>query len=90
MLVPAGSFDNLKPLWHEWSTGIIGINNELTDISKIVDSNQLDNAALAKHAFAMYKLTESLEHTREKAFVIIRDASKHGDSSEKVNLPGEK
>ncbi|HEY9772379.1 MAG TPA: hypothetical protein V6C81_01065 [Planktothrix sp.] len=90
MLVPAGTLDDLRPLWQEWSTGITGINNELTDISKIVDSTQLDNAALAKHALTMYKMTETLERTRQKAFVIIRDASKHADSSEKVSLPGEK
>jgi hypothetical protein len=90
MLVPAGTLDKLKPLWQQWTTGIAGINNELTDISKLVDSTQPDNAALAKHALAMYNLTESLEHTRQKAFVIIRDASKHGNSSDKVSLPGEK
>jgi hypothetical protein len=90
MLVPAGTLEHFKPLWLEWTTGIAGINNELTDISKLVDSTPPDNAALAKHALAMYKLTERLEHTRQKAFILVRDASKHGNVSEKVSLPGDK
>jgi hypothetical protein len=88
MLVPASTLDKLQPHWNEWITGIADINKELTEISKLIDSAEPSNAALAKHAAAMYHLTEKLEHTRQKAFLIIRDATKHGDSSEKVSLPG--
>jgi hypothetical protein len=90
MLVPASTLDKLQPNWNEWITGIADINKELTEISNLVDSAEPSNAALAKHAAALYNSTEKLEHTRQKAFLIIRDATKHGDSSEKVSLPGER
>ena len=89
MLVPASTVDKMKPLWKEWRAGIEEINNQLTEISNLIDSTQPCNTALIKHSTAMYNLTERLEHTRRKAFIVIRDAIKHGDSSEKVSLSGQ-
>ena len=87
ILVPSSSKEQLLPLWDEWTAGINGINSELTEINNLIDDGKAENAALAKHAKAMFDYTESLERTRQKAFIAIRQAEKHHADGGKVNLP---
>jgi hypothetical protein len=86
LLVPEDAKDKMLPLWHEWQDGIDGINKELTEINNLIGDGQPENVSLAKHAVAMFKYTENLEHTRQKAFVAIRSSQKRNVEGNKVNL----
>jgi hypothetical protein len=87
LMVPSSSKEQLMPLWDEWTTGINGINKELTDINNLIDDGKPENAALARHAKALFDYTEALERTRQKAFIAIRLAEKSHSDGDKVNLP---
>ncbi len=86
LLVPEDAKDKLMPLWHEWEDGIDGINKELTAINSLIGDGQPENINLAKHAVNIFKYTEDLERTRQKAFVAIRTSQKLNSAGNKVKL----
>jgi len=87
LLVPEDTKKQMHAAWHEWTQGIEGINKELTEINDLIGDGKVENTRLAKHAVAMFKYTQSLERSRRKAFIAIRNSQKrHGDSSNKINI----
>ncbi len=86
LMVPADTKEKILPLWDQWVAGTDGINRELTAINELIDDGKAENLALAKHAAAIFKLTESLEHTRQKAFNVIAESEKRNSESGKINL----
>jgi hypothetical protein len=86
LMVPADTKDKMLPLWDQWIAGTDGINKELTAINELIDDGKAENVALARHAAAMFKLSESLEGTRQKAFHTIAESEKRNLDSGKINL----
>ena len=86
LLVPEDTKKEMIQLYQDWSADLEGINKELTDISSLIDAGKPENVALAEHAVKMFKLTEDLEKTRQKAFNSIRDSEKRNADQNKVEL----
>jgi len=84
--VPEDAKDEMAPIWQEWTVGIAGLDKEVTEISNLIDSDKPENVALAKHAIALFKVTQDLEQTRHKAYDVIKASQLRNSGQKKVKI----